>query len=183
MPPIPTLSTQRLILRPFTLEDAPTVQELAGAWEIAEMTASIPHPYEDGMAEAWIGTHQDAFQRGETINFAVTTRTGGVLVGAISLMGINSSQHQAEAGYWIGKPYWNKGYCTEALQELIHYAFTKLDLNRVQARHMTRNPASGRVMQKAGMQFEGILRQSIYRWGKFEDAAMYSILKGETHAV
>ncbi|MFU8772395.1 MAG: GNAT family N-acetyltransferase [Anaerolineales bacterium] len=79
----------------------------------------------------------------------------------------------------MGKPYWKQGYCTEAAKEVIRYSFEQLGLNRVQARHMTKNPASGRVMQKVGMQYEGTLRQSLLRWETFEDAAMYSILRDE----
>jgi [ribosomal protein S5]-alanine N-acetyltransferase len=176
---IPTLVTHRLLLCPFTLEDAPTVKELAGEWEIAEMTATIPHPYEQGMAEAWISKHQDSFEKGEAVTFAVTFKPDGCLVGAISLVHINQTHRLAELGYWIGKPFWNNGYCTEASQEMIRYAFKVLDLNRVQARHLTKNPASGRVMHKAGMKFEGILRQSVFRWGKYEDTAIYSILREE----
>jgi ribosomal-protein-alanine N-acetyltransferase len=175
---IPTLHSARLKLRPFTLEDAPTVQELAGVWEIAETTANIPHPYEEGMAEEWIGTHQEAFDRGESVTLAITRETGGALIGAIGLS-IRKAHRRAELGYWIGKPYWNQGYCTEAAREMLRYAFEALDLKRVQARHMTRNPASGRVMQKIGMQYEGTLRQSIFRWGQFEDIAMYAILEDE----
>lgn len=175
---IPTLITPRLMLRPFTLDDAPAVRELAGQWEIAETTVSIPHPYEEGVAEEWIRTHQEAFDKGEAVNFAIALRSDGLLIGAIG-MSINWSNRLAEMGYWIGKPYWNRGYCTEAAREVLRYAFETLGLNRVQARHMTKNPASGRVMQKIGMTYEGLLRQSIFRWGKFEDAAIYSILRDE----
>jgi RimJ/RimL family protein N-acetyltransferase len=181
MTEIPTLKTARLILRPFTVEDAPVVQALAGEWEIAATTATIPHPYEDGMAEAWIGTHQEAFERGEAVTFAVIRRTDDLLVGAIGLE-VNKTQYMAELGYWIGKPYWNQGYGTEGAQEVVRYAFEVLGLNRVQARHMTKNLASGRVMQKIGMTSEGTSRQSIFRWGQFEDAAIYAILRDEYDA-
>ena len=73
----------------------------------------------------------------------------------------------------------NQGYATEAAQAVLEYGFRKLGLHRVQARHFTKNPASGRVMQKIGMTYEGTLRQSIYRFGRFEDAALYSILRHE----
>lgn len=174
---IPTLATARLILRPFMLEDAPTVRALAGEREIAEMT-TIPHPYEEGMAEEWIGTHQRAFEGGELVTWAITRREDGALLGAMSLS-LNKANRYAELGYWVGKPYWGRGYCTEAAQEALRYAFEVLGVNRVQARHMTKNPASGRVMQKIGMTYEGTLRQSVYRWEKFEDMAMYAILREE----
>ncbi len=175
---IPTLVTDRLILRPFTLDDAPAVKELAGEWEIAETTANIPHPYEEGMAEEWISTHQEAFDKEEAVTFAITLKPDGVLIGAIGIH-INKTNRLAEMGYWIGKPYWNQGHCTEATKEVLRYVFEALGLNRAQARHMTKNPASGRVMHKVGMKYEGTLRQSVFRWGKFEDAAIYSILRDE----
>lgn len=178
MAQIPTLITTRLILRPFTLDDAPAVKDLVGEWEIAETTGSIPHPYELEMAEEWISTHQEAFDKSEAVSLAITLKAQGELIGAIGIH-INNTHRLAEIGYWTGKPYWNEGYCTEAAGELLGYAFEELDLNRVQARHMTKNPASGRVMQKIGMIYEGTLRQSLFRWGKFEDAAMYSILQAE----
>ena len=175
---IPTLSTPRLTLRAFKQEDAPTVQKLAGAWEIAETTGNIPHPYEDGVAEAWIRSQPERFDRGEIANFAMTLTETSELIGAIGLV-FHADQHMAELGYWVGVPYWGRGYCTEAAQELLHYGFKQRNLNRIFARHMTKNPASGRVMQKIGMKYEGTLRQSILRFGKYEDAAIYGILKDE----
>lgn len=179
MSPIPTFTTSRLILRPFDLNDAPVVTELAGDYAIADTTASIPHPYEEWMAIEWISTHHSAFERGDMITFAITHRLKGNLIGAISLFHFERTHNLAELGYWVGKPFWNQGYCTEAAREVLRYGFETLKLNRIQARHLTRNPASGRVMQKAGMKYEGVMRQSLYRWGVFEDAAMYSILREE----
>ena len=97
----PTLHTQRLILRAFTLADAPDVQRLAGAREIAAMTLTIPHPYQDGMAEEWIKTHPKAFNEGKDVNLAIVLRDTGLLCGAIGL-GINQEHNHAELGYWIG---------------------------------------------------------------------------------
>lgn len=172
----PILETKRLILRPFALTDAPDVQCLAGDRAIADTTLNMPHPYEDGMAEAWIGSHQAIFDDGKGVHFAITLRSDGALVGAISLMGMVKG-HQAEMGYWIGKPYWNQGYCTEAGRAVVSYAFSELGLARVHAGHLTRNPASGRVMQKIGMQHEGCRRQHVQKWGKFEDLDLYGILR------
>lgn len=175
---IPTLETDRLLLRPFAMDDAADIQRLAGDRAIAETTLSIPHPYEDGMAEAWITAHREMYARGEKVTFAMTRKHDGALIGSISLMGIEEG-HQAEFGYWVGVPYWNKGYCTEAGQAVLRYAFSSLGLVRVHACHLTRNPASGRVMQKLGMQHEGTRRQHVRKWGVFEDIEMYGILAGQ----
>src|SRR5450432_961695 len=150
----PTLQTARLTLRPFALIDAPAVQRLLQARVIAEMTSNIPHLYEEGMAEAWIQRNLSHEDGNEVSPFAITLRQdgniSGTLCGAMGLS-IDSAHQHAELGYWIGGPFWGKGYATEAATELLRYAFTDLGLNRVHASHYAKNPASGRVMQKIGM--------------------------------
>lgn len=174
----PTLKTQRLILRPFELTDAKDVQRLAGDRTVADTTLNVPHPYADGMAENWIATHQPKFEAGELANFAIVLRDSGELVGAIGL-GIEKRFDRAELGYWIGAPYWNRGYCTEAGHILLTYGFGTLSLNRVHASHLARNPASGRVMEKLGMTREGIARQHVKKWDRYEDLVLYGVLKTE----
>ena len=174
----PTLETDRLLLRPFQLTDAGDVQRLAGDRAIADTTLNIPHPYEDGIADAWIAKQVTNFDKGVEATFAITRKSDGALVGAISLMGI-SAGHQAELGYWIGKAYWAQGFCTEAAGAVLRYAFTGLGLVRVHARHLGRNPASGRVLRKLWMQPEGCQRQQAKKWDKFEDLELYGILKHE----
>lgn len=172
------LQTERLHLRPFRKEDAETVAELCGAREIAETTARIPHPYDLSMAEAWIASQPAELKREEAVTFAIEHSQSGSLIGAIGLH-FDRTNRLAEAGYWIGVPYWNQGYCTEALRAILAYGFGYWGMQRIQARHMTKNPSSGRVMVKAGMKLEGILRQSIYRWERYEDAAIYAVLREE----
>lgn len=178
MEQIPTFETERLTLRPFGLHDAAEVQRLAGDRAIADTTLNIPHPYKDGMAEEWISRHQDAFTKGQGVTFAVVRKSDGSLTGAISLMGV-AKGHQAELGYWIGKPYWNQGFCTEVGEAILRYAFTELALLRVHASHFTRNQASGRVMRKLAMRHEGTRRQHVRKWEKGEDLELYGILKEE----
>lgn len=174
---LPTLRTERLMLRGFTLDDAPRVQRLAGARDIASTTLNVPHPYEDGMAEAWIAGHAAAWDARQSLTLAVTTEADG-LVGAISL-GLAPEHRRAEMGYWMGVDYWNRGYTTEAAAAVLDYAFGELGLNRIVARYLARNPASGRVMQKLGMQREGIQREHVVRWGRLEDLECYAILARE----
>lgn len=178
MSDLPILSTKRLILRPVSLDDAPRIMQLAGEWEIAATTANIPHPYEEGMAEEWISTHTASFENKTGVNLAIVLRSEDAFIGAIGLH-LNKQHQLAELGYWVGVPYWNQGYCTEAAKEMLRYGFEDLDINRIQARHMTKNPASGRVMEKIGMTPEGVLRQSLFRFDTFENAAIYSILRKE----
>ena len=170
------LTTPRLLLRPFELSDAPQVQELVGDKAIADTTLNIPYPYEDGMAEQWILTHESQSEAGELINFAVTLSHTQELIGSIGLI-INKRFNHAELGYWIGKKYWNNGYCTEAAKAVLELAFNQLDLNKVIANHITRNSNSGKVMRKIGMTKEGLLKEHVIKWDKYEDIVTYAILK------
>jgi [ribosomal protein S5]-alanine N-acetyltransferase len=174
-PQLPTLRTTRLVLRPFRMTDASAVQQLAGASEVASTTLNVPHPYEDGMADVWIATHPAAFASGAMATFAITT-LDDTLVGAISLR-LEPADARADLGYWIGVPHWGLGYATEAAIAVLAFGFDVLALHRIHASHLTRNPASGRVMQKAGLSFEGILRQHVLKDGHFEDLAKYGMLR------
>ena len=160
------------------------MQRLAGAYEIAKTVINIPHPYEDGVAELWIDSTYDAFTRGRSLHLAVTLKDEDghghrPFIGAIGLE-FNHQSRFAELGYWLGVPYWNKGYTTEAARALVAYGFEELRLNRIQARHMTNNPASGRVMQKIGMTYEGTHRQAAFRFGEYHDLAMYPFCAAST---
>jgi len=177
----PTLTTARLVLRPYRMDDAPDVQRLAGDREVARNTMLIPHPYEDGEAERWIGTHQEIYESGQGVTFAITQRDNGEIVGSIGLV-IFEKHHSGELGYWIGKPYWNNGYCTEASLAILDYGFETRKLHRIHAKCYVRNPASGRVMQKIGMQHEGTLRHHLLKWDVYEDVEAYAILEDEYRA-
>ncbi|MFL5567923.1 MAG: GNAT family N-acetyltransferase, partial [Gemmatimonadaceae bacterium] len=89
---------------------------------------------------------------------------------------------RAELGYWIALDCWNRGYATEAAERIIDFGFETLGLHRIEARHFVRNPASGRVMQKLGMQQEGVERDWAIKWNCFETLALYSILEPEWRA-
>ncbi len=178
MTPQPTLENAPLILRPFDLSDAPEIQRLAGDRAVAATTENIPHPYEDGMAEAWVSRHPEAWEKGTDAHFAVVLKSADALIGAVSLMRIIKG-HRAELGYWIGKPYWGNGYCTTASRAVVAFGFDRLGLNRIHARHVAQNPASGCVMGKLGMTHEGLLRRHVRKWGQIDDLVLYGILKEE----
>jgi len=171
----PTLTTSRLVLRPIQMSDASEIQRLAGDRDIAATTWRIPHPYLDGMAEEWIRGLEARYETGATA-FAITRSEDGVLLGAIGLE-ICREHERAEIGYWIGKPYWGNGYCTEAARAVVDYAFKTLGLNRIEAHHLAGNEASGRVMRNVGMQYEGHLVQRIKKWGRFVDVIVYGVVR------
>ena len=175
----PTLNTPRLILRPFTLADAPELQRLANAPEIAATTLHIPHPYPQGMAEIWIKQHPEMFETGQGAVFAIVLRRKATLVGCVGL-GCDPENQNAELGYWIGVPYWNRGYATEAARMVLAFGFAAFGLHRIKSSYFGSNPASGRVMEKIGMRYEGLRREQLFKEGRgFEDVVEYGILRGD----
>ena len=158
---IPVLETKRLALRAARLEDAKAVAALANDRRIAENTARIPYPYKLADAEQFIA---GASKKGEAA-YLVTLRDG-TIVGACGL--VFREDDAPEIGYWLGVPYWNKGYATEALHALIDYAFTDLTHDVVQAGARVTNPASRRVLEKCGFQWTGV---GLYRINSIKSSA------------
>jgi RimJ/RimL family protein N-acetyltransferase len=168
MAALPTIATGRLVLRPFTDADAGSVQRLAGDRLVAATTSLIPHPYEDGMAEAWIATHEASWEAGLGPTLAVTLAAAGGLVGAIGLA-TGREDGVGELGYWIGVPWWGRGYATEAARALAGFGFAELGLRIVRARHFAANPASGRVLEKIGMTVVRTVPREVCKWGVWQD--------------
>ena len=173
------LITNRLLLRKFDLNDIAKVVELAGEFEIADTTLRIPHPYYDKDAREWIQQQYTWLNQNLSVTWAITINDSGNLIGAIGLMNFSEAFEHAELGYWIGKPFWNRGYATEAAQAIVEYGFRKLDLNRIHAHHFSRNESSGKVLLKIGLKHEGTLKQHVKKWDKFEDIELFGILKSE----
>ena len=94
-------------------------------------------------------------------------------------MTIDRAVRKAELGYWVGKPFWGRGYATEAAGSIVDFGFDQLGLNRITAGHMVRNPASGRVMQKIGMREEGLLKGHVRKWGQFYDVSFYGLVRSD----
>lgn len=149
MEPQPILETNRLMLRPFVLADATRVELLAGDERIAEVTKNIPHPYPEGLAKTWISSHVPKWKSRQLAAFAITLKESSLLIGCISI--INISEAEGELGYWIDPTYWNKGFCSEACKSVVEFGTEFLRLSRIHARHLSRNPASGKVLLNSGL--------------------------------
>ena len=176
----PTLHTERLILRSFTLADAPDVQRISNDHDVSSMTQIVEYPCEDGMAEEWIEWSHKTFEKGERTHFAITLRTDGTLIGAVELQfRLHLPYDDAVLGYWIGKPYWNCGYATEAAKVVVAYGFRERDIDIILAYHFKRNPASGRVLQKIGMHYWDYFPKDHLHWGVWEDQIGYTISRSQ----
>jgi ribosomal-protein-alanine N-acetyltransferase len=173
---IPTLTTERLVLRPFSAEDAPAVQRLAAAPEVAATALNIPHPYPEGAAAAWIATHAATAAEGTLWTWAITRAAVAVFLGAITI-GVAQRRARGHLGYWLGVPYWNHGYMTEAARCVVAFGFADLHLYRIEAACFPRNRASARVMEKAGLRYEGRLRGYVRKGETFEDVLLYALVR------
>ena len=145
---IPILETERLVLRAPRLADVKAIARLVNDRRIAENTARIPHPY--GVADAEQFLTAVNRQDGEA-TFAIVLK--GEIIG---MCGIEPREAAAELGYWLGVPYWNRGYATEAVRAVIDHAFGDLGHDALQAGARVGNPASRRVLEKCGFQWTGV---------------------------
>ena len=134
------LETERLTLRPFHRRDADEFARLAGDWPVASMTSDIPYPFTQKQALGWL-----APVRGE-VRFAIERE--GQLIGGTGFYRKKSGA--AELGFWLGRPWWGRGYATEAAQAVVRHGFRALRVPGFTSAHFVDNPASGRVLNKLG---------------------------------
>ena len=168
------LETARLRLRPYAEADVSELVPLIGTREVAATTLRIPHPYTEQDARAFIAGSLDPGK----IWLAVTLRSDGRQIGGIGLR-VDEHHRHAELGYWLGVPYWGKGYATEAGREMVRHGFEDLKLHRIFASHFGHNPASGKILSKLGMKHEGCQREHLLKWDQFVDSVLYGMSQQE----
>ncbi len=144
----PRLETARLVLRAPRPEDAGWIERLAGDWEVARLTARIPHPYPPGEAARFIAS----LPEGDGLTFAIERRGDAETIGMI---GARPGGAEAELGYWIGRPFWGQGFASEALEALVRHLFLRHRFQRLVASARPENRASIRVQEKTGFAFAG----------------------------
>jgi len=177
MTPPPTLETERLRIRPYSEADIPELLPLVGERAMAATTLRIAHPYMEQDARSFLELAKEP----DKLWLAITLRSNGQQIGGIGLRIEEQHQH-AELGYWLGVPYWGRGYATEASREVLRYGFGELRLHRIFATHFKHNPASGRSLQKIGMRYEGCRCEHLLTWGEFVDSEMYGVLRRKWEA-
>lgn len=170
------------MLRPLDSADAPRIRELAGAAEVAAMTLRIPHPYPEGLAEAWIGTQPVLLATGRAVTFGVMVHGDPALCGCVGIE-LEALHRRGEIGYWLGVGYWNRGYATEAVTAATEFAFSFLNLERITALCFAENAASLRVLEKCGFRREGVLRRHILKNNVLCDVVACGLLREEHRRV
>jgi RimJ/RimL family protein N-acetyltransferase len=157
--------------------DVSTIQKAANERKIADTMISLPFPYPVGEAERYLSKQQIKQQSGQSVTYVIEDKVKRNFLGLIEVRDINNEHFQAELSFWIVSKEWGKGYMSEAVQAILRYGFENLELNRLYAYHMLRNPATSRVLAKNGFIQEGLLRQRVWKWDKFEDVALWAVLK------
>lgn len=172
--------TDRLRLRAFDEDDAPRLTALLEAREVVEFTP-YPHPYGLEDARAFLARQRRWAEEGTAVHWAIEPREtpegspDGLCGGVLAKL---EPQHRcAEVGYWLGRNTWGRGLATEAARAALDWCFRDWGANRVQAEFVPRNPGSRRVLEKLGLESEGVLRQRIRRWDRFEDLEQYALLR------
>ncbi len=172
------LSTQRLILRPMEVADVNDIFEYASDVDVAKFLRWDAHPNRECTLR-YINNVLSDYADGRDGPWVIQLKTECRVVGAIHAIELDLSQRRVEVGYVLSRRYWSKGITTEALKEVIRYSFANCGLNRVQGLCKVENSASARVLEKAGMKLEGILRDYRFEKGRFWDMKVYSILRRE----
>ena len=165
------LESDRLILRPFTVNDVQDVYQYASD-DIVTKYLTWPSHTDISQTEKVV----KEFYMDKPGVYAIELKSEGKCIGCIDLR-ICEEHDKASFGYVLNRKYWNNGYMTEALKLLIDFAFSKLGLNRIESTHYVGNEGSGRVMQKCGMRYEGKGLQEVKIKGIFHDVVHYAILK------
>ena len=173
---LPTLETERLILRKMVLNDAEAVFAYASNSEVSRYTLWETHrSIEDSRAFLEFATQK--YENGGEPDWGIVYRGNGCLVGACGLVNWEAEHARAEVGFVLSREYWGRGLMSEAVRAILRFGFKRMNLNRIEARCIAENAASARVMEKAGMVYEGTLRQREYIKGAYRDIKLYAILK------
>ncbi len=175
---MPRLETSRLVLRPFRMRDAADVFEYTSDEEVARFVLWDPHRSISD-TRASIRAIRKMYRQGRPSSWAIELTGEKKVIGSIGFMWVSPENRSAEVGYSLSRHYWNRGIMTEALSRVLRSAFEDLPLHRIEAQYDIRNPASGRVMEKCGMQKEGLLRDRILNKKDFATVALWSIINPE----
>ena len=177
------LETERLILRELRKGDEEDLITGLNNLNITKWMLVVPYPYTKKDAEWWVKDCIKNYKKKdkESYPFTIELKEEGKIIGGIGLDDVNRFQGRASIGYWIAEPYWKKGYASEALNELLKFAFNKFKLRRIEANVFVGNPTSGQLLEKFGAKLEGTLRKAskCKADGKIKGDYVYGLLKEE----
>lgn len=175
---LPSIETERLLLRKITLNDASDMFEYASNPEVSQYTMWSTHTsIED--TKYFLQSLTKMYKRRELVDWGIVHKAEKKFIGTCGFVEWSMTHSRAEIGYALSRRYWGEGYMSEAVNAVIEFGFREMSLNRIMGRCEVNNIASARVMEKVGMQMEGILRQHLFVKDRYWDLKIYSILREE----
>lgn len=174
----PVLETERLLLRKVTEEDAAAVFKYGANPNVTKYVTWDTHRTLAD-AKGFVGFALSRYESRQIAPWGIVLKETDEFIGTIDFVAWRVPHKTAEIGYVLAEEYWGKGIVTEAAAEVVRFGFVEMDLVRIEARCFPENIGSSRVMEKLGMQFEGVLRKSMYMKGEHQDLSVYSLLKEE----
>ncbi len=175
---LPELTTERLTLRKMLVADTADMYEYACRPDVTKYLTWNPHPDREYTRE-YLQYLGNRYATGMFYDWAIIYEADCKMVGTCGFTSFNCTADSAEVGYVLNPSYWGKGIVTEALERVLRFGFEELKLHRIEARFMEGNDRSLRVMEKVGMRFEGILRESMLIKGSYVNVGVCSILDSE----
>lgn len=175
MPGLPVLETKRLILRKIELNDAEDVYRYAKEPLVAKhLTWEAHRSVEDSIR--YIRAAAEKIDQEKAGDWGIQLKETGKIIGSIGYVEVNRKNSSAVIGYALSRDYWGQGIMTEALQRVLRHGLEEMRLIRIEGMHDIENEASGQVMQKAGMQYEGTMPKKMLIKGRFRDVKQYSVV-------
>ena len=175
---IPTLETERLVLRKLAVSDCFDMYEYSRKPEVSKFLTWYPHPDVE-YTKAYLNNLKSHYALGMFYDWAVLLKDEGKMIGTCGFTNIYPQHDSAEIGYVINPAYRGKGIACEAASKVLEFGFCELGLNRIEAKYIVGNSASKKVMEKLGMKDEGVSRSSMLVKSRYVDIGVYSILREE----
>lgn len=175
---IPTIKTERLILRKIKGDDIEDMYEYSCDARVTEYLTWSPHPDKIYTLE-YISYLQSRYRTGDFYDWAVVLKDTGKMIGTCGFTRFDYANNSAEIGYVLNTEYHGQGIATEAVKKVLEFGFERLCLNRIEGKYMVENAASRRVMEKCEMVFEGVRREGMLIKGRYRNVGVCSILKRE----
>jgi len=178
---LPSIETDRLLMRKITLNDANDMFEYASDPQVSEYTMWSTH----GSIEEtkyFLKSLMRMYKRRELVDWGIVHKAEKKFIGTCGYVEWSMTHSRGEIGYVLDRKYWNQGYMSEAVNAIMEFGFREMLLNRIEAKCEVNNIGSARVMEKVGMQLEGILRHQLFVKGRYWDLKIYSILRDDFFA-
>lgn len=176
---LPELEMERLILRKIRYDHIDDIHTYASNPEVSKYVFWSAHKTR-AATEDYVKTILVLYEEGKIAPWGIQYKKNRKLIGTVDFVSWQLQHKTAEIGYALSMDYWGRGIAAEAAKELIRFGMNEMELVRIQAKSLVANVGSERVMEKAGMNFEGILRKFIFFKGAHYDVKMYSIIKDDT---